>query len=226
MFKTPPLTELYETYRKKRLEWLTSCSRTNLFILGGSISGLVAGFFLEKAGIETVILSEDEQPGGQFIWKRGPVPIIHPAENILREVGYESAAGSPLWVQRTEILAFCTARYFAAGGLFLGGIKLENIIDKPPGFELSLTLNEEPLVITAEDGIVTAPAFQPIELSDDLPGVAHELMVQNTGRRPEGWVKAGNQVLTGYSAAEELLLINGHLLSGRKAAEIGLARRE
>ncbi len=219
IFNNPPAETVYQTYREKLTGWYDNCCQTNVAILGADISALLAGIFLEDAGLQTVVLTESEQPGDRFILKQGPVPIIHPAEQILHEIDFKTALEAPFWVQRTELLAFCTEKYFAAGGSFLPGVTVERITGQPAGHELQLRLDEQPLVITAEKTLVTTPVAQ-VEILTEKEGSVHQYMVLNTGLRSEGWIQAGYQAVDRYSTSEELLLVNGAILSGRKAAEV------
>lgn len=225
MFSLPDSEQLNKIYQKQQQEWLEACRSAEIIVLGSGIAALTAGLFLELEGQNTLVVAEAENPGGRFTWQPGPVPIVEPAGELLEEVEFTGEVSAPLWVHRTELLAFFVHRYFSAGGEMLSGAKVEKFRCLGDEFELDLMFNSQPLILSASEFIVTT-SFTETEnngTTGDTSGP--ERMVVNTKRREEGPLQAGYQALPEIDEETELPLVNGALLSGRKAAEIILADR-
>ncbi|GEM_PF-4784506 len=202
--------------------WLDQISTADVYLLGAGVAALTAGFFLQKQGVQTVILTESDTPGGRLAWKSGPVSISYPALELLAESGYQVQADNSLWLPRLKLVTHLTNIYFQAGGELLSGIIFEKISSSVDRMRLELLFDRRSLFFESVDAIITEPVAAPEELRGPAENLS-EKMVLNTGRRSEGWIQAGRQALTVLDSPTDQDLVNGCLLSGRKAAEVALA---
>ncbi len=222
MFSLPDSEELNKSFRREQEEWLKECGKAEVFIVGGGITALTAGLFLQEENVNTLVVNEAAQVGGRFLWQQGPVPVVNPAVELLAELEFVPELTAPYWIQRTELISFLVNQYFSAGGELLPGVNLEKFRSKNRVFEIDLLFNNQPLIYSGEDLIVTTAYTESVRFSEEGES-SPESMVLNTERREAGWVQAGYQALVDTSGTEDLSLVNGCLLSGRKAGELILA---
>ncbi len=201
--------------------WFDRLSSADVYILGSGVSALVAGYFLQQQGVHTVVLTEADTPGGRLVWKSGPVPIFFPTLSLLADTGYSISEENYAWINRLELVIHLTNAFFQVGGELLSGIIFEKITPASGQMQLELLHDRRSLVFDAVDSVITEPLSPPEELGGEADNVS-EKMVLNTGRRSEGWIQAGHQAHQNLDSAADPTLVNGCLLSGRKASEIVL----
>ncbi|MFP4687894.1 MAG: hypothetical protein ACLFN5_07300 [bacterium] len=220
MFKFSGETDVHSRQLKEYHTWLLGMQEMDVVVLGSDPTALACGLELLGEDYSVLLIDEAETPGGRFTWQRGPVEIISPADELLEELGFPIVSNPPLWLDRLDLLSYMCNRFYRQGGKILPGVYIEG----PPrqrkdGFEINLLLDNCPLIISAGDVVVTVPKFNPPS-PETVCEQQIEDMVLNTGRHGDGWIRAGYQALLPVTDTEYCPMINGCLLSGRKAAHI------
>jgi len=205
---------------EKYSQWLGECLDCDLLIVGAGVTGLVAGLELQENNRDVLLITGADQPGGRLVWENGPVEILSPADELLGELGFPVDSNPPLWVDRLELLAYLVNRFYELGGLILNSALIEKYFcNKDNCFEVELLLAGQPLIATAPELIVTAPGEGKNQNSSSCPEIL-EKMVYNTRRSEKGFVEAGLKAYHPGRRSRFCSLVNGFVLSGRKAARL------
>lgn len=205
-------------------EWLEKCGDCDVLIEGAGISALCAGIELQESELKVLLVTGADAPGGVLLEGRGPVEILSPADELLEELGYPVETNPPLWIDRLELLAFLTNKFFKLGGEILNSVTFENF-SRPGGenFKLDLTLNGRALVVEALQ-LISTRARKSQELSEITCRQLMEKIVLQTSKTDEGFIKAGFRACSSAGQREHFCpLINAFVLSGRKAVRLLLA---
>ncbi|MGM0380717.1 MAG: FAD-binding protein [bacterium] len=207
---------------KKFNEWLEECLDCDVLVVGAGVSALVAGLELQREDKKVLLVTEAAQPGGRLTWERGPVEILSPADELLGELGFPLNDNPPLWIDRLELLAYLSNRFYELGGLILNSVFIEGEPRREgENFELDILCDDRPFIINGPELISTVPGEK--EIPGDAPcSEILEKIVQQTGRTEEGYVQAGLKAYYPGKKGQFCPLVNALLLSGRKAARFCL----
>lgn len=212
-----------EDSTEKYNQWLEECLDCEVMVLGGGVTALVAGIELQDRGQNVLLLTEADQPGGRLVWENGPVEILSPADELLEELGFPIDSNLPLWVDRLELLGYLVNRFYELGGLIINSAVIENYFQSgQDGFEVEMLLNDRPLIASSPELIVTTGRDRAAGEDSYCPGIL-EKIVHNTRRTGDGFVAAGLNAHSPGRRGRFCPLVNGFILSGRKAARLSLA---
>lgn len=220
MFTRPPVSERSRDRDRERHAWLEEARESDVVIVGGGLSALVAGILLGQEDRQSLIVEEAEQLGGRLLWENGPATVLSPADEILDELGFSLPSESPSWPDRIQLISFLAHEFFEEGGRVLPGVSVQAPpVETGESFQLELYFWERHEVFTSPEIIVTLPLTQPAR--PPRPGDNPlEEMVLATGRRQDNWIQAGFQALNPETRDEPEPFENACILSGRKAAEV------
>ncbi|MFB6344856.1 MAG: NAD(P)-binding protein [bacterium] len=225
MFDLPPQDELSSEIGQQRESWLSDCREREYLIVGGGITSLTAGIYLQQERCSTLVITEADHLGGRLTWDYGPVPIYSPASELLEKLEFPIESEPPLWLDRNLLLSFLVSRLYNEGGTVLtGGYFDSKPVKRDQQFEVEFTLADRPEVFHGEELITTLGKFDHenrVEESETRLGK----LVLNTIRRRDQTIQAGVQALPASERGSGVPLESALLLSGRKAAEIVLDER-
>lgn len=222
MIERPSDEQIYKELTDRRSDWLSYVHDCEVAILGGGVTALFAGSFLEARDCRTVILESSEYLGGSLNWQNGPVPVYAPAHEQLTELDYSVDDKPPVWIDRNDFLSRLIHVYLDRGGFILRRVFVGELPSKRDGiFQVFVEFEDLDMELEFDDLIVSSGEFS-VEGSSTNDTDPMEGEILNTERTDERFVRAGRSTLTQYERESTLPLESAHLLSGRKAAEIVL----
>ncbi len=246
---------IIETFMKKFSEY----AEVDTAIVGGGPSGLVAAYYLAKAGVKTAIFERKLSIGGGM-WGGGmmfnEIVVQEEGKKILDVFGIASMEYEPGYYTADSVEAVSTICSHAvkAGAKVFNCMSAEDVIVKEGrvrGLVVSWSpveiagLHVDPLSIEARNIIDTTghdteilrviARKADIRLNTETGGVmgersmwaekAEQLTMENTKEICPGVYAAGMAANAAYGGPRMGPIFGGMLLSGRKVAELIIAKR-
>lgn len=222
MFDLPPEEELSSEVGERRRTWLDSCRDREYAVIGGGVTGLMAGLYLQRHNYSTVVMTEADHLGGRLTWDYGPVPLFAPADESLHDLGFPLESEAPVWIDRNLLLTFLVTSFYDEGGIVLtGGYFNADPVSRDDEFRVEFVLSDVSEVFVVSDVISTLGKFDHEERISESETVLEKLVL-NTIRRSDGFVQAGVRALREPERSSTPPLESAQVLSGRKAAELVL----
>ena len=239
---------------KHGVERLLESTRVDAIVIGAGPSGLTAAYYLAKGGASVLVLEKELHfgggtGGGGMLFPK--IVVQEPADDILREFGvrlFEVEEGVYV-ADPAETMAKTAVAAVDAGARIVLGITVNDLVyreDRVVGAVCQWTAVEEagvhadPLAFRAKAVIdctghgadVISIAVEKIpELKLEVPGeksmwasLAERLIVERTGEVRPGLFVAGMAVAAVYRLPRMGAIFGGMFLSGKKVAELVLAK--
>lgn len=232
------------------------CVKTDVIIVGGGPSGLIAGKELAARGVKVLIIERNNYLGGGF-WLGGflmnKLTVRSPAESILAELGVPHKEYSKgLYVaDAPQACSKLIAATCDAGAKILNMVALDDVVlhnDKVSGVVINwaavaalprevacvdpISLESE-LVIdaTGHDASVVKKLEERKLLKIQGQGAmwvdrSEELVVEHTSEFYPGLILTGMAVSTAYGLPRMGPTFGSMLMSGKKAAELAVEKLE
>lgn len=233
-------------------KWFEDYIISDVIIVGGGPSGLVAGRDLSNKGFKTLIVEANNYIGGGF-WIGGylmnTITFRSPSEDILDEIGipYKEREEGLLVAEGPHACSKLIAAACDAGVKILNMTKFDDVVyrnKKVEGAVINWTpVSALPRQITCVDPIALeskvvidatghdACVCRSLEKRNILKlatygpmdvQTSEDLVVEKTGEIHPGLIVAGMAVSTAYGIPRMGPTFGGMLLSGKKAAEVAI----
>lgn len=239
---------IVESFTKEFLD----CIDTDVIIIGGGPSGLVAGKDLAAKGVRVVIIEANNYLGGGF-WIGGylmnKLTVRSPAESVLDEIGvpYIEAEKGLVVADGPHACSKLIAAACDAGVKIINMTKFDDVVirdGRVAGAVINWTpVGALPRAITCVDPVaieskivIDATGHDAVVLkSMESRGMiqtkgfgamwvakSEDALVENTGEVYPGVIACGMAVSTMYGLPRMGPTFGGMLMSGKKAAEVAL----
>ncbi|RCV63559.1 thiamine thiazole synthase [Methanophagales archaeon] len=234
----------------------TDCVKTDVIIVGGGPSGLIAGKELAARGVKVVIIERNNYLGGGF-WLGGflmnKLTVRSPAESVLAELGvpHKEYSNGLYVADAPQACSKLIAATCDAGAKILNMVALDDVVlhnDKVKGVVINwaavaalprevacvdpIALESE-LVIdaTGHDASVVKKLEERGLLKTKGQGAmwvdrSEELVVKHTSEFYPGLIVTGMAVSAAYGLPRMGPTFGSMLMSGKKAAEVALEKLE
>lgn len=230
-------------------EWFEDYIESDVIIVGGGPSGLLAGKNLAESGVKTLVLEANNYLGGGF-WIGGylmnTITFRSPSESILEELGipYKEVEKGLVTSAGPHACSKLIAAACDAGVKILNMTKVDDVVyrnDKVEGVVINWTpVSALPRQITCVDPValeskvvIDATGHDAIvcrclekrnivKLADFGPMdvlSSEDMVVEKTGQIHPGLIVCGMAVSTAYGIPRMGPTFGGMLFSGLKAAE-------
>jgi len=207
---------------------------SDVIIVGGGPSGLIAGRELGKAGLKVLIIERNNYLGGGF-WIGGyfmnKLTLRAPAQEILDEldVPYEMASEGLYVADAPHVCSKLIATTCDAGVKFLSLTLLEDIVVRENNRVAGVVVNWSPVVHLPREISCLDPIPLETRVVIDATGEgalwieeSEDAVVERTGEVHPGLIIAGMAVATVYGLPRMGPTFGGMLLSGKRAAEVAI----
>ncbi|MEA2051533.1 MAG: sulfide-dependent adenosine diphosphate thiazole synthase [Euryarchaeota archaeon] len=232
------------------------CVKTDVIIVGGGPSGLIAGKELASRGVKVLIIERNNYLGGGF-WLGGflmnKLTVRSPAESVLAELGvpYKEYSKGLYVADAPQACSKLIAATCDAGAKILNMVALDDVVlhnDKVSGVVINwaavaalprevacvdpISLESE-LVIdaTGHDATVVKKLEERGLLKIKGQGAmwvdrSEELVVEHTSEFYPGLIVTGMAVSAAYGLPRMGPTFGSMLMSGKKAAEVAVEKLE
>lgn len=249
MFKKVSEASISKAIIREFSKWLEDYVTSDVIVVGGGPSGLMAGRDLAKNGFKTLIIENNNYLGGGF-WIGGYLMNIltfrAPAEKILDELGipYKEVEKGLFTAEGPNACAKLISSACDAGVKILNMTKFDDVIYRNKKVE-GVVINWTPVSALAREITCVDPISLESKLVIDATGhdacvcrslerrnilkladfgpmdvnTSEDLVVEKTGEIYSGLIVTGMAVSTAYGLPRMGPTFGGMLLSGRRAAE-------